>query len=116
MPLVVVSKPKKWIPEEEFSKLMKNLPEIVADALACENPDGKLTPENIEVWVREPNKDDIGSDKLQVLIFANRYPEREANLYERQKAITDRIKEMYRGLNIHGWVWVRLAPSSFGEF
>ncbi len=115
MPLVVVNKPKSWIPQEEFSKLMKNLPEIVANALTCENPDGKLTPNDIEVWVREPNQDDVG-DKLQILIFANNYPEREANLADRQKAITDRIKEMYKSLNIHGWVWVRLAPASFGEF
>jgi len=116
MPLVVVNKPNNGIPQEEFSKLMKHLPEIVANALTCESPDGKLTPNDIEAWVRKPDQDDIGGDKLQILIFANLYPEREVNLPDRQKMITNHIKEMFQSLNIHGWVWVRLAPSSFGEF
>ena len=116
MPLVIVNKGERWIPEEYFNRLISRLPEIVAGALTCENPEGHLTPNDIEVWVRKFDQRDTRSDKLQILVFASLYPEREANLNDRQKAITDPIKEMFRSLNIHGWVWVRLAPSSFGEF
>ena len=116
MPLVVVNKGKPWIPEELFSGLIRRLPEIIAGALTCENPDGKLLPADIEIWVREPNKYDVGSEKIQIVIFASSFPERAVDLKVRQEAIEDRIKEILQGTNVHGWVWIRLAESSFGEF
>ncbi|MEK9135362.1 MAG: hypothetical protein AAB451_03670 [Patescibacteria group bacterium] len=117
MPLVIVNRGTTWVPTEElFSRLVDRLPEIIANALTCENPDGKLTPADIEVWVRRSDSKDIVTDKIQIVVFASLFPERAANLDARQKIINDRIKEILRGTNFHGWVWIRLAPSSFGEF
>jgi hypothetical protein len=95
--------------------LLNGLPKIVADALTCENPDGKLTPADVEIWTREASINDRGSDNLQIVIFANSYPERLANLNDRQKIITEAVRK-YLPPRVHGWVWIRLAESSCGIF
>jgi len=117
MPLVVVNKGNCRIPKAEFDGLISYLPVVVATALTTyENPDGKLKPADVEVWVHNPNSHDVGSDKVQIVIFANLYPERAANLDERRKQITRNIRKTFPSLNIYGWVWILLAPGSFGEF
>ena len=114
MPLVVVNRGKQ-ITEGDFCLLTNRLPKIIAGALTCDNPDGKLTQADIEVWVRSADLHDIGSEKLQIVVFAGLYPERLANKVDRKKMIEDEIKKLLPP-DIHGWVWVIMAESFFGEF
>jgi len=115
MPLIVVNRGSK-VSDGLFRDLIDALPELVASALTCENPDGKLTAADVELWSRQ--RDDVhdrGFKDLQIVVFANDYPERRVNLDERQKMLKDSIRELLPS-GVHGWLWVRLAPSSFAEF
>ena len=114
MPLIVLN----WgsgMNDGVLNKLINNLRGLVADALTCENPDGKLTPADVELWSRQRNGSDRGLKDLQIVVFANDYPERRVNLDDRQKMLKDSIRKLLPP-DVHGWVWIRLAPSSFGEF
>lgn len=114
MPLVMVSSGFAVTGRAIWS-LTDNLPGIVAAALSCDDSKGKITSANVEVWSRARNRLDIGLSDLQIIILTEDCPEKRANLDERQKMITDAVKELLPP-NIHGYVWVTLVPGSFGQF
>ena len=104
---------------ERAAQLGKEMPRIVAKALNTpENPDGKLTSYDIEVWHRKGGYSDVCGDNvdLEIIIWANDFPERRATLEYRQKNITEEISRVLLGGDIRGSVWVLLAPGSFGTF
>lgn len=115
MPFVVVNRNKKKLPDKVLSPIIKKLPEIVANALTAWTPEGKLTPNDIEVWVQDFGPLDLNTKDIEIVIWANLYPEREANLPVRQKFITEKVKQLV-SKGITGFVWVLLQPASFGEF
>lgn len=118
MPLVKIQYNER---SEEIAKsLAAHMPYVVASALTCDNPAGKLTMEDVEVELGPippprymPQKHD-----LRIYIEANEYPERLANLETRQEAIVTYIKRFLESEHFRacGFVWVRLTPGSFGEF
>lgn len=120
MPLVIV-KHTYVIHGGFINKLAKALPEIVALALSVENnPEAHLSPADIEVWVHRANELDVNAKNLEIVIWANLYPERLANLNEREERIRNFVKKFLAdvipgGVSASGFVWVLLANGAFGE-
>lgn len=120
MPLVVVQYKPGSITEGKLKDFVSVLPKLVARALHVpENPDAHLTPEDVEVWVRESGKldrnvEDIVKD-IEIVIWANEYPERLQNLGERKDRIVQSIRDFFYGRIPTGFVWVLLQPAAFGE-
>jgi len=121
MPLVLVTANRNHpkINDAMLNGLCLVLREQIPRFLACDDPGGHLTPDDIEIQLRDrdPSRD-VGASKhdLHIVVLANDFPSRKANLDERCKHICGCIAECYKKDNIHGFVWIRLAPASFQEF
>ena len=120
MALVVVQHrgPRGPVPEWMVAKLVKQLPWIVAEALDVEkNPDARIISNEIEVCVRESGELDINTKDLEIIIWANSYPERLANLEQRKDEILQDVRKFLgdHDRNLTGFVWVLLQPAAFGE-
>ena len=117
MPLVVVKHKAGRILPGMLEKLGQAMPEIVASALDVkENPEAHLTAEDVEVWIRESGPYDINVKDLEIVIWANTYPERLANLSDRKEAILQGLLKFLGDFdrNLSGFVWVLLQPGAFG--
>lgn len=115
MPLVIVKRNADKFHSEEMKRLVKNLPAIVAKALSSNDPDGVLTASDIEVWDRTKGYYDSNVKDLEVVILANLYPERQKNLDTSQEQISRAVRAIVSE-GTTGFVWVLLAPGSFGKF
>ena len=118
MPLVVVNHKRDRVLQSMAYKLAQVMPEIVACALDVrENEEAHLMAGDIEVWVRESSLYDVNVKDLEIVIWANHYPERQANLADRKEVILNGVREFLRDYdyNIYGFVWVLLQPAAFGE-
>src|SRR3989338_6036886 len=94
MPLVVLQHKAGRIAEQMLTSLVYVLPNIVARALHAEkNYDAWLTPNDIEVRVQESGKFDANARDLEIIIWANSYPERLRNLEERKDVIVQAIRK-----------------------
>lgn len=120
MPLVSVVIGKKPIfAEENLRRLGELIQAIVATELTCEDPEGQLTPSDIEVSFRYRNSQrDVGGEKydIQVTVFANDFPSRKANLSARCEEIKHRLAGCFGTDFTRGFVWVLLAPAAFAEW
>ena len=89
----------------------------VADALTCEDPGGHLAKDDIEVRFSMRSGLDVGGEQyaLEVIVFANDFPSRRQNLEERCCAVRDKLRTTLTP-DVHGSVWIRLAPAAFAEF
>ena len=114
MPLVLVWA-KDDIDERVTLELSNNLPKDVADALSCDDPDGKLTADDVEVRFFNINPYDKSLNDIDVVIFANLYPDRQKNFEERKNAIANAIKEILPPGNTVS-IWVLVAPGAFSQF
>lgn len=117
MPLVVVNRNPKKVENNLLKRIVENLPESVASALTTSDlcPEGKLTAQDIEVWVQDFGPHDINTKDIEIIIWANLYLERQASLDFRR----DMLCKMVRlGIpeKITGFVWILLQPASFGDF
>ena len=128
MPLVIVRYQRRLRPNEDedaetrahyeesfFNPLREGLPEIVAKALDTpDNPEGRLEARDITVSFLPTSELDCNTIPLSITVFANDYPERRANLAERNEKI---IREVWR-ITDSTWVtfsvWVLLAPGAYG--
>jgi len=118
MPLVVVRYKEEQVLEDILTKLARELPDIVASALNTpEHKDGTLTPDDIEVWVQKSGKYDVNTKDLEIIIWANFYPERQTNLEGRKQTIIDDVRTFFADYdrNLSGFVWVLLNPAAFGN-
>lgn len=91
----------------------------IADTLTCEDRGGDLTMRDIEVEIRDRVEGKhIGGEKydFQLVVFANDYPSRKANLDERCAELRNRTSQVLLPYNVHGFVWVLLSPAAFAEF
>ena len=119
MPLVVVKHKAGRMLDDMLADLADALTEIVADALHTpENKGGELSPNDIEVWVQESGKHDIDTKDLEIIIWANEYPNRLANLVDRKDRIVRAMRKFLADYdrNLSGFVWVLLQPAAYGEF
>lgn len=129
MPLVLVKRSLR-IDNDDFKRICHELPQIVAKHLTCDDLGGELSAGDVEVWVigdqdfgflapafsaKEHPCEVIGGNDLQIIIFAADFVIRKANLNDRKIAIINSVKNILPP-EIHGFLWILLAPSSFGEF
>ncbi len=115
MPLVVVNRNPEKLDNELLKELVKSLPLSVALALTCDNPAGKLTAQDVEVWVQDFGPYDINTKDVEIIIWANLYPERQTNLDFKREGILALVRSILPR-EIKGFVWILLQPASFGEF
>lgn len=118
MPLVVIQHKAGRVLDDMLSKLSQAMPEIVASALDVEeNKSARLTPNDVEVHVQESGKFDVNTKDLEIVIWANSYPERLKNLEQRKEAIIQGVRTFLADYdrNLFGYVWVLLQPGAFGE-
>lgn len=132
MPMVLLNRDAEVLPDNVTFNMGLALTRAVAEALHVEeDPDAHLTEDDIEVIVRDVRHDlDVGNVTLAITVFANDYPARKANLDERREKIEEAVrafiaseffvkecllkfqKELKRDKK--AFVWVLLAPGSFG--
>lgn len=118
MPLVQLS----YKGDRELGPIAKQLagelPELVARTLSVpDNEKARLEADDIEVHVRQTTSFDVNTKDLEIIIWANEYPERLANLDFRKEVILHGVREFLRDYdrNLTGFVWVLLQPGSFGS-
>jgi len=109
-----------WNPDAITDDLLKRiismLPSVIARAFDVpDDPDGRLTVDDIEIKTDEFNDFDKYSNPLNIIIRTEDYEARRANLRERIRSVKAAIKEMLPE-NIHGFVWVRPVEGAFEEF
>jgi len=118
MPRVEVTRNRLLLNDREIGPLTRYLCGTVAECLSCEG--GELATDEIEVRVREPGPFDRNYSNLQIEIFADACPEREANRQER----SDQIESDLRKFCLEGgmspmlfddssFVWLCLFPAGF---
>lgn len=115
MPLVVVNLGKLPKDGNSISDLLSHLPWIVAEELSCDPP-GVLRPCEVGVVTRHHDLLDVNEDHLGIIVIANDYPSRRANLDERRSKIVARVVACLSGTGIPGSVWVILVPGSYDTF
>lgn len=99
-------------------QLASELQGVVATALHVqENPAAHLSRGDVEIWANPGSPLDRTPYDIEIIVEANLVPERLANLDERRAEILEGVRKVLRDfdLNVTGYVWVRLAPGSFGE-
>lgn len=120
MPLVIVTRKKEKVSDKDVERLGPILQSVVAEALTCDEEDGRLTEKEIEVRFREPSSFDRNVSDLSVEVFANDFPSRRANLQRRTEQISNQLRIRGRldptlctGAYAGNFVWVLLAPAGF---
>ncbi|MGC9611010.1 MAG: hypothetical protein ABSE68_02205 [Minisyncoccia bacterium] len=83
---------EKNLPLKIFAEFLAT---TTAKALSIPGTEGELTAKDIEVEVREFGKYDINQADVEIIVFANEYPERLENLEERRKQM---------GKDIYSWL------------
>lgn len=105
-----------------FPKLLRQtIPDIVARHLDCDDPNGSLVPEDIEVIVEHIGDNDLTEYDLMVYIEANDFLTRRLNLGERNKKIAAELSNykpvsVYNLSEVKAYVWTMLHPAAFEEF
>lgn len=119
MPLVLLKKDGKRFNREPGKfllwEMVNKLPSIIADALSVPGTEGELTASEVEVYVSDFGPLDIHNQPVEIVVFANEYPERLANLKERRDKITGKLK----GFSIieQGYsLWLNLIKGTYAEF
>ncbi len=115
MPLVVINRNQKKLDNVHLKSLTSMLPNMVANVLTCADDDGLLKSSDVEVRVQDFGTHDVNTKDLEIIIWANLYPEREAKLKKSRCCITNAVKEIIPE-DLSGFVWILLQPGSFGKF
>jgi len=120
MPLVIISRKSDVVSDGDVLYLSEILQDAVADVLDIEeNPNARLTKDDVEVRVREPGPLDRNASNLAIEIIANDYPERRADLQRAAETIADIVRNNFEDLIEEGklgensFVWILLAPTGF---
>ena len=115
MPLVVACRKPGKITDEIWKQLLQELPRIVAGAFSVPGTEGELTATDIEIWAQDGGSFDVNTKDVEIVIWAHDYPRRKADLDKRRKEVVMGVLRMIPG-DTHGFVWILLQPTSFGEF
>lgn len=117
MPLVVVNRNPKKVSDETAKHLVTILPSLVAAALSIKNSKhARFTPNDVEVWVQDFGPLDRNTNDLQIMIWANHYPEREMALDFGRAKLVENLKSLGNLGDIKGSIWILLQPGSFEAF
>ncbi|TSC60268.1 MAG: hypothetical protein LiPW15_146 [Parcubacteria group bacterium LiPW_15] len=117
MPLVTIHH-KFGVPQEDIIwSLAKELPEIVAEALNVKGkPEAHLDPGDVEVRISRLGEHDVNTRDVEIIVTANFYLERMANLEEREEMILNAVRDFFADydFNVSGYVWIDLKLAAFG--
>lgn len=114
MPLVQLRRNPKIVGDHDIAKVAMALPMIVASALDGGQERSALVADDIEIQVSDQDPRDVGSDKfdIELVILANDYPEREANLQARTEMIARGVQNLVpKGVRFS--VWPLLAKGAW---
>lgn len=114
MPLVTVARDPKCVDDNTLRWLADILPVAVAQCLTVDSVlEAKLSPNEVEVRFTDFGPFDRRTCPLEIVVFANDFPERRASLKERVRRINDIL---FRKPDKNDfWVWVLLATGEFWE-
>lgn len=114
MPQVFLKYNIEKVSKETVITLVKVLPKLVAGCLttAPENPEGSLSADDIEVDTKSFGEFDIHTKDIEIIVWANSYPERLKNKEERCSYLDRFIKE-YLPAETTNWTWILLAEGAF---
>ncbi len=98
------------------NELYDMLAEVVAAALTCSNPNGKLVASDVDVEVVEMSSDFRTRCDICITVEANDFPERRADLELRGGRILQAIQRLQASKKEAPTVslWVRLSPAFWG--
>lgn len=114
MPLVQVYRDKKRIGDELLLQMKDVIPKAVAKRLTSTDPEATLSPNEISVVFHDFGQFDVRGCSLEVIIFANHYPNRGADINERARLIARDLHECVAGLPTHNFfVYVILGTGGF---
>ncbi|MBI2463183.1 MAG: hypothetical protein HYV65_03045 [Candidatus Spechtbacteria bacterium] len=129
MPDVTIRYDRQKVHRAVLDEMRSRLPNIVAEHLCIPETDGALTPDDIELNFHAYGPDDLhGKYILEIIIDANLYRKRSANLDQRTQRIkldialilelveTKLMSWFVQGYSIKDdqwFVWVRLSKASF---
>lgn len=104
-----------------FSLLQRSLAGIIAEGLNIpQSQDGLLNAKDVEVGFRFAGEYDTGSKNMEIVVWANNYPERAANLQsERVPKMRQQIRALldgagYKHLTVS--LYVHLGIGGYDEF
>ena len=123
MPFAKVMFDEEKVGERDLRKLGELLPYIIAKHLGIGGTSANLSPGDIEIEFSSFGPFDIHSKDVQIIIWANEYPERAVDLDARRRAISDHLAHSMSsgstGINsrrINCFVWILLQQGSYSEF
>ncbi len=124
MPFAKVMFDKEKVGEADLRKLGKLLPRIIAEHLGVPGTSAELSSSDIEIEFSSFGPFDIHHKDIQIIIWANEYPERAANLDARRRAINDHLAHLMMSSGSYGvnsreiscFVWVLLQQGSYSGF
>lgn len=114
MPLAIVSYREVVLDHGGIREVVEALPQLVANALSVKA--GPLVPGDIEVRTWRVADMDIVHHDVGIVVFANRYPEREAKLEKSTEKIKASVEDLLAGTGLTSYVWILLGLGSFREF
>ncbi|MCR4275485.1 MAG: hypothetical protein NUV83_01890 [Candidatus Wolfebacteria bacterium] len=100
--------------DNSVKPMLTALPKIIAEHLSIPVAGGKLTPNDIIVRVNQRNDHDYFPEHFEVIIEAQEFPERLANLNERAEKIADDLYFL-TPRNIYPSVWLTFKKGVFVE-
>lgn len=92
------------LPTEVLSALSTDLPQAVAAAFTCDDEDGSLTADDIEVYFDTKNPWDVTPYPVLLDIEAMEFPSRVVNLKERTERLLQAVKAMLGDVKFGLWV------------
>lgn len=120
MPLVLLKRDKEKYSDKNprLRALVSLLPEMIAEALTVEGTPGELSASDVEVYVSNFGPLDIYNKPIEIVILANEFPERLANLKERLDKITEKINPTFLKKLLPGGysIWLNLIKGTYVEF
>ncbi len=120
MPSVKIRYRSAIVTEDVVNQLSHLLPNIVAEALTCEDPKGELLANDVEVYPRRFSELDRSAYDLELTVELNQYKSRLATLEQRTHCIAYDIRRLFDdiygdGVRPKSWVWVRVCPGEWVE-
>lgn len=121
MPLVLMRYRQDKVPIHLIEELAKTAPGFVAWALHCESrEEAHLMPQDVEVWPEPYPPMAQNTRDVALVVLANGYEERRADLAKRRRYIETRVQRVIMskyGLGLTCSVWVLpVDGASYGEF
>jgi hypothetical protein len=109
MPLAILRTTPEWV-ESSLDSIRPRIRQIIARGLTCDEI--SLTANEVELVVQDGRRSSQG---ISLIVIANECPSRLKNLDARRTQIVRDLVQQLPG-DMHGSVWILLAPGSYENF